>query len=611
MNTSSRIANGLIATAVSFVAPASAVDEWRFDGVDRVVAVADIHGAHSAFVDVLRQSGVIDDSDAWVGGDTHLVIVGDVVDRGADSRAAMDLIRRLEDEAPAAGGAVHLVLGNHELMNLTGDLRYVAAGEYAAFAADESTERRDAAFERLQSRRAANGEPLPDRPSFDEQFPPGYFAHRDAFSAQGEYGAWLLEQPLLLVVNETVFVHGGLSAATAELGADGVNTEVGQQIRDYVATLGLLVAAGVIHESDNFYDHPDAIAGYAANVAAGAAAWPDDAEAQSNALAELNRAFVFDGDGPLWYRGTVGCSAPIERGRLETALSSADATRVVVGHTPTASARIEARLGGSVLRVDTGMLSDYYGGRAAALILEGDRVGAVYQGSSETVPPDEAPRRVGRLPDGVSPAELEMLLRSAEIVGRSESADGDAFLVELSAGGVTLTAEFVAARRDDFVPEVAAYRLDRMLGLDMVPVTVVREIDGDVGSLQYRPDGIVTETERSAGGLGAGAWCPLSDQFQAMYVFDALILNEGRTQDSMRYDRANYQLVLVGHQAALSTGRGLPAYLRSVELQIGSAWRAALEGLDEDNVAAALDDVLDSRRQRALLRRRDEILDTD
>ncbi len=94
-------------------APAQAED-WRVEGADRVVAVSDIHGAYDAMVRTLQNVGILDDKLAWAGGTTHLVIVGDILDRGPRSRDVMDLLMRLEGEAQAAGGYVHVLIGNHE-----------------------------------------------------------------------------------------------------------------------------------------------------------------------------------------------------------------------------------------------------------------------------------------------------------------------------------------------------------------------------------------------------------------------------------------------------------------------------------------------------------------
>ncbi len=117
--------------------------EWHFSGVERVVAISDIHGDYDAMVTTLGVASVIDEGLKWVGGDTHLVITGDLLDRGPDSRQVMDLVMRLEGEAVAAGGRVHQLIGNHEVMNIAGDLRYVVMQEYAAFADEESEQERE------------------------------------------------------------------------------------------------------------------------------------------------------------------------------------------------------------------------------------------------------------------------------------------------------------------------------------------------------------------------------------------------------------------------------------------------------------------------------------
>ena len=104
------------------VQPQAVAADWRFTGVERVVAVSDVHGAYDAMITTLTKAGVLNEEQSWGGGATHLVITGDILDRGPDSRKVMDLLMRIEGEALDAGGRVHLLLGNHEVMNLVGDL---------------------------------------------------------------------------------------------------------------------------------------------------------------------------------------------------------------------------------------------------------------------------------------------------------------------------------------------------------------------------------------------------------------------------------------------------------------------------------------------------------
>ena len=159
-----------------------------------------------------------------------------------------------------------------------------------------------------------------------------------------------------------------------------------------------------------------------------------------------------------------------------------------------------------------------------------------------------------------------------------------------------------------FFPEVAAYRLDRLLGLDMVPVSVKRDVDGVEGSLQFQPQSYLDELQRQETGAGALAQCALPDQWNAMFVFDALTHNSGRNLQAIRYSRDNWQLILVHHGKAFAARKGRPAHLQSVQISLGQAWKSTLASLDDEQLAATLGDVLDKKRLRALAARKDELL---
>ncbi|HPD13979.1 MAG TPA: metallophosphoesterase [Planctomycetota bacterium] len=168
-------------------------DTWK--GVERIVAVGDVHGDFGQFVKALRAAGVVDDRNDWAAGKTHLVQLGDVLDRGPDSRRAMDLLMKLEAQAAKAGGAVHALLGNHEAMVLAGAWFYLHPGEIQAFgtAAD----------------------------------------FRQAMSAEGAYGQWLRRHNAVIQINDTLFAHAGLLPLWAKPSLrqinDAVRRELGQE----------------------------------------------------------------------------------------------------------------------------------------------------------------------------------------------------------------------------------------------------------------------------------------------------------------------------------------------------------------------------------------------
>lgn len=574
-------------------------DDWTFEGVDRIVAISDVHGDYEAMVTTLTNAGVVDAAGAWVAGDDHLVITGDLLDRGPDSRPAMDLVMRLEAEAEAVGGHVHLLLGNHEVMNLVGDLRYVAAEEFAAFEADEDPAERDAWLRWYADRESGDPDDAELRAAFNERYPPGFFGHRQAFRSDGHYGRWLLGQPLVVVVNGTAFAHGGLSPAIAELGLAGVNAGLMGEVRDYVRSLDALTDARLLDPAENFYRHASAVESVSADDSALTTA--------VETLVRLNESDVHGPESPLWYRGNVGCGVLIENDRLGASLDAIGANRVVIGHTPTMTRQVLSRLGGQVVEIDTGMLNAYYRGSGNALIIEGDSLEVITEAGGASAPVQH-PRRVGLRRSGLSAKRLADALSNGDIVSTEELRTGQTSVAVEHEGQQVSALFFKNPRGKGFVPELAAYQLDRFLGLDMVPVTVARTVDGSDGVLQFLPERTMDEAARSQSGRGSSAWCPLPQQWAAMYTFDALIHNPGRPPQFMSYSPDNWQLILTGNGKSFTTSRSRPSYLRTFDLPLGTAWSERLEALDEATIDSLFAETLDKKRRRALLSRRDNLL---
>jgi len=589
----------LLAVLFVIALPARA-GEWTFNGIERVVAISDIHGAYGAMVRTLQSAQVLDEALSWSGGQTHLVVVGDILDRGPDSRDAMDLLMRLEDEAASAGGRVHVLLGNHEVMNLIGDLRYVSDEEYAAFAADESEEERERWFKAYSRSRVGDDETIEEhRRVFDKKSPPGFFAHRNAFASEGRYGRWLLSKSIMIVIDGTAFVHGGISTLVGEIGLQGVNETLHDKVAVYVSQVETLVEAGILLPTDRFRDLPALLDGLTAT--------PDGDAAIVAAVKYLNESEVYAEHGPFWYRGNASCSELIEADRLQMSLQAIGARRVVIGHTPTPGRRVLERLGGRVFEVDTGMLNSYYDGHGNALVITGDDVSVISENGEHWPAPTAHPRDVGNRPVGLDTAALEALLATGKALPKGFDAAGRQ-LVSILNGEHVVNAVFSKRTRRNFYPEVAAYRVDLLLRLGMVPVSVKREFKGVDGSLQFLPAGTIDEAKRRETGIGAS--CPLADQWGAMLVFDALIFNEARFATTISYDRAATNLILTGHSKTFAASKSRPRQLDDVALDVGAAWQEALSSMTDQLLKEQLGDVLDKRRLRALGTRRDALLAT-
>jgi hypothetical protein len=266
-------------------------------------------------------------------------------------------------------------------------------------------------------------------------------------------------------------------------------------------------------------------------------------------------------------------------------------------------------MNGRIIEINTGILKSSYQGSGYALIIEDDALSVVSEYGETDLSPIVPPRRVGYRSRTVDDIALVSILTNGTVI--DSKTDETAWkLVKVAADDITVSAYFnELPRKKGFVPELAAYRLDRMLGLDMVPVTVRREISGQQGTLQFVPAATLSERERVADGKGSGAPCSLGRQRSAMYVYDALIHNPVRTPLSMLYSPDNWQLMLVNHENSFSTKKDRPAYLKNVALTLGDQWRTALLEIDDERLRAELGDVLDKGRLKALAKRRDALIE--
>ncbi|GLC38946.1 hypothetical protein PLESTB_000464400 [Pleodorina starrii] len=178
----------------------------------RIVAVGDLHGDLDKAVEALKMGQVISVSDegevTWVGGDTVVVQLGDVLDRGDVEIGIVNLLRYLDVEARKCGGAVYMLNGNHESLNVCGDFRYVTPGAFAESALYAGLSESDLKDWQLVAK-----------------------VRYSLFKPGGDLAKEFARNPTVLVVNDTVFAHGGLLPTHVEYGIERLNSEVAAWMR--------------------------------------------------------------------------------------------------------------------------------------------------------------------------------------------------------------------------------------------------------------------------------------------------------------------------------------------------------------------------------------------
>jgi hypothetical protein len=260
-------------------------------------------------------------------------------------RAALDLLMSLEKQASDAGGRVHALLGNHEVMNLVGETRDGTPEIFATFGGEESL--------------------------------------REAFGPRGRYGRWLRSKPVIAKVDDTLFMHAGINPEFDDVSIDAINRRARRELSQWDDGVRLLVDRQLVSSSPKFLAAVEAARIEAERLASGADRTELDTQrtiARLAPLANIGSSSLFSPDGPLWYRGFA--SWPDEEGteRMDAILKKLRANRFVTGHTVTQTRQITERFGGRLFLIDTGMLGPppFPNGRASALEIVGDTTRPLY-----------------------------------------------------------------------------------------------------------------------------------------------------------------------------------------------------------------------------------------
>lgn len=207
----------------------------RLPSPPRLVAIGDLHGDLDKSKQALRLAGLIDAADRYVGGSATVVQVGDVLDRGGDELKILYFLEKLKREAARSGGAIITMNGNHEIMNVEGDFRFATKGGVEEFRVWWEWFRIGNKMKSLCHGLEKPIDPMEGLPSsfrgVREEFHDGFRARVAALRPNGPISKRFLTQNVtVLVVGDSVFVHGGLLPEHTSYGLEKINEEV----RDWI-----------------------------------------------------------------------------------------------------------------------------------------------------------------------------------------------------------------------------------------------------------------------------------------------------------------------------------------------------------------------------------------
>jgi hypothetical protein len=446
------------------------------------------------------------------------------MDRGDEARKILDLLMRLEKEAEAAGGMVHILLGNHEEATITGISLgypdYVSPKQFVSFLPEDFRKSREKEYiSRLpaeeQARVQALGEDLAENQGLFDYWT-GVLAEirnrKEPLTAltyienfNRTYGKWLIQKNCIIKINDIIFVHGGINLEYSTWKLKDINEVIRMELGAYAL-------------------HPTKprLGGQ-----------------------PFTPRLVYNPQSPLWYRQDDITSQE----EIEKILANLGAARMVVGHnflgsgggSPIVLQESDvARFEKKVWMIDTGIGYSDLGGILYALIIENGKFD-FYTGSAE--PAAESPEEKPTSEGPQTPEEVEEFLRTAMplVVVPGAAGRTDPWKVRLESNGIARWAQFKYINRprpepipDSFSYEIAAYELDKYLGLNLVPPAVRKTIKETTGSLQIFVENAVRESDRKRENIPPGDPEAFEQSMADLKVFENLVYDAcGNDKDTL------------------------------------------------------------------------------
>ncbi|WP_018624300.1 metallophosphoesterase [Kangiella aquimarina] len=594
----------------------------------KTVVLTDVHGDYVSLISLLKATNVINDELEWSGNTATLISLGDNLDRGAESRKVIDLFMRLEDEAANSGGNVIVLLGNHEIMNIIADLRYVSDQEFLAFKPEESASYRESVYQDYlnYSNLEHSSESLK---SFNRLYPPGYFGLVEAYSHSGKYGKWLLEKDTVKVFQDRLYLHAGISEELLDLGfsEQQINRQIRQTVKSYSELYHEFIELGLFKHYFNKRERIEVLEALLAGQIKQDRFTKRSILKKAEEFIELSQSLLITTKGPVWYRGNIYCHEYMESHTIEKALKHFGVKQVLVGHTPDDSRVARSRFDGKLILLDTGMLQAYYKGQPTAAVIENNQLRLVNLKDPSNTEPQPDPVRKPLYPNQLSDEYLSEYFANAEVISEKPLSDFYSKPLKLTFDfqGKQHNAIFKYmdsdpklenkrkhSRQDNFADrflyDLAAFKLDRLLNLYMVPYTAAFTYKDQEGIIQYWIEDSISKTELIQSKQQLEGYCSADDEEELMQIFDLLIHNDDRNTGNKLYSLDTGYLWLIDHTRSFRNLYTLPEYDLPPVAKLSVQLEQQLKSLSKDNLKAELGFLLNDKQIVALLKRRDKLL---
>lgn len=569
-----------------------------------VYMFSDIQGRHVALKDVLISYNIVDNEFNWLSANNDLVLIGNLIGDKSSAFDTLKMIRNIQQSAEQANAQLKIVLGEKDIDFVLSEFsRYPASPELKPELGPEVESKVESKVEQEIDPEAGAEAELEKKPNEKAE---------DKLKNHSELISWLSEQDFITQMNGHLFVNGGISSRTKKKSLVEINQTLKRSFDEYKNRWQAIVEKDSALNDAAFNNRYSVVR-----------TLPDSAEKQ--AFLKTQRSYIFSHFWPMNYTGNSFCHPLFERQNLDEALHGWQVNKVWSARAEYRVPGFQDRFQGMMTFVDQDKASTNSAEILGAKIEEGGAY-KLLQGKNEfTDAPKSIASRKYQLPYDMTPDEIKAFLKAAKVVSKEQTKEGKTkpLKIYLEKEDKRIKAIFkyinasgrgnrkgVPRTGDKYDYESAAYKLDGMLGIGLVPITVERVVNNKRGVVQLWIDGLVSAVPLNTGEETYTGMCDAQQQENMINTFDFLIMNTDRNQTNITFTKKDWQIWFIDHTRSFGNDTKAPRFLRGVRIEPTNLFKEKLSKISR----AQLNELslwLSERQLDAMWQRRNRLVELD
>ena len=562
-----------------------------------VYMFSDVQGRHEALKALLVNYQIIDEALNWQSANNDLVLMGNLIGDEGSAYETLRLVSTLQQNAMQSQSKLKIILGEKDIEFLLSEFdRYpdssgVAAEANSEASPDIKSQEQTANQPQAESQTEAESQPQQD--------------HLQLLN-------WLSGQDFVAQMNGHLFVNGGISSRTKKKALNDINQALKRSLNDYKSRWQALLETETSLKDVAFNERYSAVSSL-----------PDSEE--KKLFLKSKRSYLFSKFWPVQYTGNSFCHPLFERQNLDEILQSWTIKKIWSAKSEYKALGFEERFQGLMTFVDQDLESADSGQILGAMIEE-DGSHTLLQGvKTVTDVPKTIPARKYELPYGMTIDEIKRFLKTAKVVSKEQTKEGKTkpLKIYLEKGDKRIKAIFkyvnasgrgnrkgVPRTGDKFDYESAAYTLDGMLGIGLIPITVERVVNNKRGVVQLWIDGLVSAVPLNSGEEVYSGMCDAQQQENMINTFDYLIMNMDRNQTNITFTKKDWQIWFIDHTRSFSNDTKAPRFLKGVKIKPTGLFKEKLSQISREQ----LNDLslwLSEKQLDAMWQRRNRLIESD